>query len=75
MVLWQIVSLSVIQFENVKVYVHELIIVSIRLIYLNGVWLDVDLGTEIKCHVFNRDWTMCPRFVNHTKFHSQIIIN
>ena len=33
-----------------------LFVILIGLLYLSGVWLGVDLKTDIKEHVYKRDW-------------------
>ena len=30
-------------------------------------WFSADLRTDIKRHMFQRDWNMCSKFVNHSK--------
>jgi hypothetical protein len=40
-------------------------------LYVNGMWLCVDLRMEFGKHFLIRDYTMCSKFVNHSSFYSE----
>ena len=43
----------------------------IRCLYLSGMWLGVDLEVDTTIHVFERDRTMCPKYVKRSRFIGQ----
>lgn len=44
--------------------------ILIRHLYLSGGWFSADLRTDIKRHMFQRDWNMYSKFVNHYRLNS-----
>ena len=40
-------------------------------LYLSGMWSDVHPRMDIKRHTFKREWTMCSKYVNHSRLNSQ----
>ena len=57
--------------DGVRYIILIWILFLIRHLYLNDMWLGV--APKYGCHkdVFRRDWTMCLKYVNHSRLNSQ----